>query len=466
MINKIWNSDGFYAIQEGGMLLNKVQKVLKIALPAVFEMTFYTLISVVDTALVGKYGADNALSAVGFSTEIIATVMNMFISMGVGVGITTMVAQNIGAGKKERAEEFFNQGILIGIFVSIVICSILGFFPKQVLRVFGASGSILKDGSGFIRIVIIGAFFNMLNSMMNSALRGTGNTIIPFCVSFIINVVAIPLDIVLIFGKFGLKPLGIIGSAIATSTGYICGFIFLCFYFKFFSSFKLRIDYIKKVNKDYIRKIIRLAIPSGLQEGAFSVSRLVTVSMIMYIGTKAFAANQITTQIESISFMPGWGFAVAATSLVGQRIGAKDYDNAREYAKISTVLGICVMLVCSVLFFAIPETIVKLFINKSDTIDLAKGCLIIAAIEQPFMALSMVLGGVLKGAGDTKTPFKIALISSWLIRVPLMAFAIYVLKLSVVYVWVVTSIQWGFDGIAMLYMYKKKSKAWKEVETP
>lgn len=442
--------------------MSKIWKVLKIALPAVFEMIFYTLIVVIDTAYVGKYGADDALSAVGFSSEIIYTIMNMFIFVGVGVGITTMVAQSIGAGKKERAEEFFSQGLCLGIVVAIIISFFMGVFPKQVLGIFGASGSVLEHGASFMRIVAIGAFFNMMSGIMNAALRGSGNTIIPLVASMIIIGVAIPLDKILIFGKFGLRPLGIIGSAIATSTGYLCGFIFLCFYFKYFSNFKIRIEYMKNINVDYIKKIIRLAIPSGLQEGAFSVSRLITISFIMYIGTKAFAANQITTQIESVSFMPGWGFAVAATSLVGQRIGAKDYKNAREYARISAILGVCVMLVCSILFFAIPGELVKLFIDNPDTIGLAKGCLMIAAIEQPFMAVSMVLGGALKGAGDAKTPFTISLISSWLIRLPLMAFVIYVLKLSVVYVWVITSIQWGFDGMVILYMYRKKSRKWEE----
>lgn len=441
---------------------NKIRKVLKIALPAVGEMILYMLVWVVDTAYVGNYGGSVAVSAVSFSSEIIYTTLNMFVAMGIGVGITTMVAQNTGAGNRDKAEEFLSQGLIIGVILAFVLTFILGVFSEQILRFLGTTEPVLGIASEFMKIVSIGAFFNMLNGMLNSALRGTGNTIIPLAVSIIIIVIVIPLDKLLIFGLLGMPELGVKGSAIATTAGYVIGFIFLAIYYEFFSSFKLRMKYLKKLNRDYMRRIIKLAIPSGLQEGAFSISRLITISFIMFLGTTAFAANSITTQIESVSYMPGWGFAVAATALVGQRIGAKDYKTAREYAKISMFLGTGVMLICSLMFILVPDFLINIFIKEKETIELGKLCLMVAAVEQPFMALSMVLGGALKGAGDTRTPFTLALVSSWLIRVPLMYTVIYVLHLNVVYVWVVTAIQWTFEGSAMYYMFKKNSSKWEE----
>lgn len=440
----------------------KIKKVFKIALPAVGEMILYMLVWVVDTAFVGNYGGNNAVSAVGFSSEIIYTTLNMFIAMGIGVGITTMVAQNIGAGDKERAEEFLSQGLVIGIVIAFILTLLLGIFSREILSFLGTNEPVLSSASTFMKIVSLGAFFNMVNGMLNSALRGTGNTVIPLIVSIIIIIVVIPLDWILIFGKLGMPELGVRGSAVATTTGYIIGFIFLAVYFRFFSAFKFRMKYFRKINLEYIKKIVRLALPSGLQEGAFSISRLITISFIMFLGPAAFAANSITTQIESISFMPGWGFAVAATALVGQRIGAKDYKTAREYARISMFLGVGVMLFCSLMFLVVPEFLVKIFIKERETIGLGKMCLMVAAIEQPFMGLSMVLGGALKGAGDARTPFVLALVSSWLIRVPLMYLVIYVLHLGVVYVWVVTGIQWAFEGSLMYFLFKRRSAKWEE----
>lgn len=437
-------------------------RVLKIALPAVGEMFLYMMVWVVDTAFVGNYGANEAVSAVGFSSEVIYTTVNMFIAMGISVGITTMVAQSIGAGDRERAERYLSQGLLLGIIIAFTLAFILGTFSTPILKIAGVKGEVLIQGSKFMKLVSIGTFFNMVNSMLNSGLRGTGNTVTPLIASVIINVVAIFFDWILIFGRFGIKPLGVMGSAIATSLAYFAGFIYIAYYYKYHSDFKLRIKYFKNISREYLLRIVRLAIPSGLQEGAFSISRIVSISFIMYLGTMEFAANQITTTIESISFMPGWGFAVAATTLVGQQIGAKNYKMAREYAYISAWMGIGIMLICSIAFLTIPDVLMRIFIKEHDTIQLGRLCLMVAAFEQPFMALSMVLGGALKGAGDTKTPFVFALISSWVIRVPLMYYVVFILKLGVVYVWVVTTIQFLFEGMMLLYMFNRKSRRWEE----
>jgi Na+-driven multidrug efflux pump len=124
------------------------------------------------------------------------------------------------------------------------------------------------------------------------------------------------------------------------------------------------------------------------------------------------------------------------------------------------IFGTGVMLLCSILFLTVPDVLINLFIKEKETISLGRQCLMIAAIEQPFMAISMVLGGALKGAGDTRTPFVISLISSWVIRIPLMYAVIFLLRLDVVYVWVVTSIQWIFEGFTMIMIFRKKSRNW------
>jgi putative MATE family efflux protein len=317
---------------------------LKIALPAVGEMLLYMMVWVIDTAFVGNYGGNNAVSAVSFSSEIIYTSSNIFIAVGIGAGITALVAQKIGAGEKEKAEEFLSHGLVIGGLIALAIAMILGMFSEPILKFAGTSGEVLLLGSRFMRVAAIGAFFNMISSLLNSGLRGNGNTIIPLFVSIIINIITITLDWILIFGRLGMKPMGVLGSAIATSAAYFAGFVFLIYYYKYHSEFKIRLHILRNINMEHIRRIIRLAVPSGLQEAAFSVSRLVTLGFIMHLGTTAFAANTITTSIESISYMPGWGFAVAATALVGQRIGAEEHITAREYAYISMLFGTGIML--------------------------------------------------------------------------------------------------------------------------
>lgn len=437
---------------------NAIKDVLKLALPAVGEMILYMIIYVFDTMMVGKYGGSIAVSSVSLSSEIMSTFSNIFISAGVSIGIASLVARRVGAQEIALAEEYATLGFITSLVISLFISSAFFVSSKVLLKLVGAEPAVADLGTSYMKIASIGIAFNMIMSSLNATLRGFGNTLTPLVASMLINIVNITLDYLFIFGKFGFPELGVKGAAIATTSAQIIGFLFIVWYMKYHSKIRVRFKYIKNLNLHMLRSLFKLSIPSALQEGSFGISRLLSNIFIVGLGSLAFASNQIATSIESISFMPGWGFAVAATTLVGKKIGEKDYKKAREYAFTSIFLATLVMVFCSILFLTIPNILVSLFIKSSETKVINDGtyCLMIAAIEQPFMAISMVVGGILKGSGDTKTPFKVALFSSWVIRIPLMFFFIYYLKLSVVYVWVITSIQWIVDGSSILYLYQKK----------
>ncbi|QAA30669.1 MATE family efflux transporter [Clostridium manihotivorum] len=432
--------------------------VLTIALPAVGEMILYMMIGVFDTMMVGKYGGNLAVSSVGLGTEIIYTFSNILVANGISIGISSLVARNIGAKETELAEEYATLGFLASSVISIFVFITLFMGSSIIFKLVGAENAIINLGSPYMKIASIGITFNMFMNSLNASLRGSGNTKIPLIASIIINIINITLDYILIFGRPGLAPLGVMGAAIATTTAQIVGFTFILFYMYKYSKIKVRLKYITSLNLDMFKSLMNLSVPSALQEGAFSISRLLSNFFIVSLGSLAFAANQITTSIESISFMPGWGFAVAATALVGQKIGEKNYKMAKEYAYCSISLATIVMLICSILFLVIPKVLVSLFISPSETKVINEGiiCLMIAAIEQPFMALSMVAGGILKGSGDTKTPFKVSMFSSWVIRLPLMFLAIYILKLPVMYVWIITSVQWAVDGSIIFMLFRRR----------
>lgn len=442
------------------MIMNKktVGVVLKLALPAVGEMILYMMIWVFDTMMVGKYGGKVAVNSVGLSSEILYTFINIFIAIGISIAITSLVAQKIGANDIEGAEKFATIGCAIGLLISLLISVFMFVFSENILKFAGAESEVLKYGVIYMRITVIGLFFNMLMHMINGILRGYGNTMTPLITSALINVINLSLDAVLIFGIWIFPELGLKGAAIATAIAHTTGFIFSAYYLFRKSKLKLRPSLIRNYSLGDVKKVIRLAIPSSLQEASVDISRLLCVFMIMRIGEVAFAANQITTTIESLSFMPGWGFAIAATTLVGQKIGEEKYTEAKEYAYTCVILGTLLMTLCALLFFILPNFFIRLFITKKeiDVINLGIQCLKIAALEQIPMAISMILGGALKGAGDTKTPFKISLISSWIIRLPLMYYLIVVMKCSVVYVWWITAFQWIFEAVTMIALFKKK----------
>lgn len=443
-------------------VINKqtIKDVLSLALPAVGEMILYMLIWVFDTMMVGQYGGNLTVTAVGLSSEIIYTCVNILISVGIAIGTTSLVARKVGAKEFHQAEEYATLGTLVTFAIALILSFIFFTFSKQILTFTKANAEVVSIGSKYMQICSIGIFFSMLTSTLNGVLRGYGNTKTPLVASIIVNIVNISLDWLLIFGHFGLPELGTKGAAIATTTANILGFLFIATFTYKSSELKPRVKYIKEFNINELKEMLKLSIPSSLQEGAFSINRLINTFMIISLGNIEFSANQITTTIESLSFMPGWGFAVAATTLVGHKIGEKNIKKAKEYANTCLVLGAGIMGICSLLFLLFPNFLINLFINESEVevIRLGAICLMIASIEQIPMGVSMIIGGSLKGSGDTKSPFIVSVISNWFIRLPLMYYFIFIRKTPVTYVWTITAIQWSFDAILIYIIYKRKFK--------
>lgn len=435
-----------------------VKDVLKLSLPAVVEMVLYTMIWTIDTMMIGQYGGDIAVSTVGISCEVIYTFTNILVAQSIAVGITSIVARKYGARDLEGAEEYATLGLFLGAIISFLATLFIFLFSKKLLVLAGAEPRIIDLGKTYINIVCIGLPFNMLSSILAAVNRSYGNTKTPMLVSIVMLVVNLTLDALLIFGLFGFPELGIKGAAIATTIANISGFTYSAIYTLKKSKIKIHCKYLKKLCNVKLKDITTLSIPAGMQEAAYSIARLFTSMMIMHLGTIAFAANQITLTLENISFMPGWGFAVAATTLVGNKVGEGNYKAAKEYGKTAGILGMGVMGVFSLLFLLFPMQLIKLFINESSTEVIALGakCLMIAAIEQPFIAVSMIVGGIFKGYGDTRTPFKIAFITSWFIRLPLVFVFIFILQAPITVFWFICAIQWAVDGGLLYYFYRKK----------
>lgn len=435
--------------------LNRSKEIIKLAIPAVGEMILYMLIWVFDTLMVGKYGGQISVSAVGFSSEIMYTFINILIAMGLSISITSIVARCLGAKEYKKTEDMGNLGIKIGIVIAFFVFLIFFIFPKNILSLAGAKGEVLILGYRYMRICSIGLLFNMVTNLLNGVFRGCKNTKTPLFGAAVLNIVNLSLDYVLIFGKFGFPELGVEGAAIATTIGNICAFLFILSQLK---KLPFKISLRDKVNFSYLKELTNLAVPSGLQEGAFSIVRLLSVTMVMKLGSLSFSANQIAITIESLSFMPGWGFAISAVSLVGHSIGEKDLKSAREYANTSLFLACAVMGSFSLIFLFFSENLVRLFIKSDEigVIALGAACLMIGSIQQIPTAIDMVLSGALKGMGDTKTPFRIVLFCNWCIRLPLMYYFIYLRRMPITYFWWITSLQWIIEAAIFIKVYRNK----------
>lgn len=434
---------------------NSVVEVLEMSIPAAGEMTAYTLMSIFDTMMISSFGGNLSLSAVGLSNEIIVSIVNIFISYGIALGITSLTARCTGAKKSSLSEEFATLGFTSGIIIAVIMSLFIFLKYKEILLLAGARNEVYIISADYIRVLSVAMFFSMAVNLMNAILRGYGNTFTPFIVSIIIACVKLLFDVCLIYGVITPR-LGIKGAAFASVIAEVSGALYLILYLKRFSRIKLCSRYIKNFNFMRIKDIIKLSLPSTLEEAAYSISRLICTIIIMYAGTTGFAANAVANTVESISIMPALGFGAAATTLVGIKVGEGNRKKARKYTYSCTYWAVLISIIFAVIFVFFPDLLVGTFIgaNEKEALKMGALCLAIGALEQPTIAVSYVMAGALKGSGDTKSPFYISVFTSWGIRLPLIFYFIYILKKPVVYVWWVTAFQWAVDAFLMYISFR------------
>ena len=430
------------------------REILYLAIPAVGEMTLYMMIWIFDTMMIGKYGGQLAVSSVGLSTEIIYSFFNIIIAVGVSTALTSLVSRAIGSKDYKKAEIIANAGIKIAVVLAFIFFSLLFFIPDKILNLAGATKEMLPLATRYAKISSFSFFLLTLSSTTNGVFRGVKDTKTSLYVAGSINIVNLFLDYVLIFGNLGFPEWGITGAAVATVAG---NFIGILLQWSRLKKLPFKISFFSCVSKKDIWEIIRFAIPSGLQEANFSLSRLLGLTFILSLGTAAFAANQIGIAIEAISTMPGWGVAIACTALVGHSIGENKPDKSQEYTLYSTIIASIFMGILACFFFFIPKTLISFFINKQeiDVIRIGAICLQVAAFEQIPIAIVTVLGSYFKGIGNPKIPFYVSFFTNWFLRLPIAFYLISILRLPVYIYWIITTFQWSLESIILYYLYRK-----------
>jgi len=430
-------------------------EVLNIALPVVAEITIYTLMAIFDLMMIGRYGGNIAVSAVGISNSLTNSFIGIFISGGICISIVSLVSRLVGAKQYKIAEKFAAIGFILGISICLIITILFFFFGKELLYILGARNEILQIGYSFIRINSIALFFCMIMRLLNSILIGYGNTFIPFICSIIVFFLKILFDYLLIFGIL-FKERGIEGAAIASTIAYLGGFVF---------SFYYTVSKAKIVHKSFIsfgislkdiKRILTLAIPCSLEEAAFNISKLLCVAIIIKSGSISYAADEIANMIEGISVMPSIGFGLAVITLVGNNMGKKDYNKVKTATYNCTFYALLMMGIFAIIFLFMPNILVGFFVGEKEkkVAYLAGRCLAIGAAEQPFIGISLIFAGALKGLGDVKGPFFISCFTSWFIRLPLTYYFIHLLNYPITVVWWVTALQWGIDALLMVILFK------------
>lgn len=428
--------------------------ILRTALPAMLEMILYMLIGIVDVAVVGRLGAV-PLAAVSLGAELFFEVILFIGAMGIGSAV--LVAQARGAGKIHEAEQIAGQTALLGLLMGC-ISGVAGFFGADyIVGLFNVEPAVHVLAVKYVQITFIIAPFAVLYVMLNSLYRGWGRTDIPMYVAIAVNIINCVGCYVLVYGKMGFPALGVPGSALATAIAHMVGFIVIfTVLLRGGGGLQLHWNSVKRLQRKVLQKIFNLGMPSFLEQFFNNLSIMIAVYLIVFTGTVPYAAHQVGVIVESISFMPGFGIAIAATSLVGQSVGARDKTSLLRSTRGTIEFGLTFMGFFALLFALFPFQIAQLFTKEAEIIAIAGILIRLAALEQLTIALSMVLSGILKGSGDTRTPMVITVLATWAYRIPLLYLVIIVLEQPIQVAWLVFISDWFLRSIAFYLAYRRR----------
>lgn len=428
-------------------------KILILAWPAILEMLSVTAIWTVDTALVGRLGA-TALSAVGLGGQWLFAGLWLF--GAIGVGAASLVARHVGAKEPTQASQVAVQSVRLAFLVGLVVLAVSWRFSSQLIGLLTRDAAVHGAALTYFRTRLVTLPLMLCTTVSCAVLRGSGNTRVPLMVSVLANATNIVLDYFLIFGSFGAPELGVFGAAIASAIAEGLAFLvtmYLLFQGKTILQFTWR--ELTRWRAAVIGSVVRLSLPAGLEEGANNGAHMLFVMMITTLGTTSYAANTVTVSIESLSFMPGHGFAIASSALVGQAIGARKRGEAIATGWSATWLALIGMGSLALIFLLVPETVVRIFTNDAAVVPLAAACLRMAALEQPAIAIGMTLSGALRGAGDTRTPLLSTLTGLWLVRLPLTWLAINHFHAGISTVWLITAADWTLRAGILSWYYAR-----------
>jgi putative MATE family efflux protein len=433
--------------------------VWDLAYPAIVTMVSQTIMWTVDSAMVGHVGKTE-LAAVGLGGLMVFTLYSFFI--GLSYSINTYVSQSLGARNYSNCARYMWQGLYLGIASGAVILTIRHFNPWTI-GVLGPAPEVRPLCLTYTSIRMLSGPFFILHYYYSNFFRGIGNTRTPMKVAIVANLTNIVIDYFLIFGKGPFPALGVAGAAWATFIANFLSASILCV-ISLSSDYRRRFGTHRhwQLRLDSISKLLKVGTPIGLYYVLDIGSFLAFSAYVGRISTEALAANQIIIQILALSFMPCNGLAVAATTLMGQYIGAGDLQQAKRSGYRALHLGLILTGFVALCYLLFSESLVRLFNDDPIVVSLGKRIILLAALFQLFDGVQIVVSGALRGAGDTKVPMLLALGGGWFLFLPLAYVFGSLLHGGVVGAWTGATIYVVFLGAGMFL--RLKTDRWKRIK--
>jgi putative MATE family efflux protein len=389
--------------------------IVLLAIPMILEMAMESLFGVVDVFFVSRLGAD-AVTTVGLTESLLTLVFG--VAIGLSMATTAFVARRIGEKDREGAAESSVQAILLGLVVSAVVGLIGILKGPELLHLMGSTAAV-EANARYTQIMLGGSAVIFLLFLINAIFRGAGDASLAMRTLWIANGINIFLDPCLINGWGPFPKLGVLGAAVATTTGRGIGVLFQLWAL---TSGTHRIVVRRpqmRLNVPVMWNLLRISITGMIQFLIATASWVALIRIVSSFGSAVVAGYTIAVRLLVFAILPSWGLSNAAATLVGQNLGAKKPERAEKSVYRTGFYNMIYMGVVSIVFVFFPGVLVAIFTHDPAVSSPATSCLAIFGLAFVSYAWGMVLMQAFNGAGDTMTPTLINLLAFWACQIPL-----------------------------------------------
>lgn len=429
----------------------------RLSWPAIMEQILATMVSFVDTAMVGALGktASAAISVNAASIWLINGVL-----AGISTGYAVQVSHAVGANDDEQAKAVIRQGVLAAIFCGLAAFALYRSLAHFIPMWLGAVEPVLGQARSYLKVYTYCLIFEGGSIIFSGVLRCMGNTKTPLILNTASNVLNVILNFffiyktrtVSIFGNAIIVPgagMGVTGAALGTVFAWaFAGIATLLIALRQGDRYTVHRGESFKPDKAIIRQAIRLGLPSAAERAMVNVGQVAMTKVVAAIDNgMSLAANSIATTAEGLCYLPAYGISAASTAMVGQSVGAKNKEDARAYGALAAKLGFLLCIGTSVCLFLFAYPLASLFNTDQEVVAEAAKMLRVVSVSEPFFALSIIYTGALRGARDVRFPMIVGLVAMWGVRIPLAPLLVFGLKLGLAGVWIAMAADLILRGI-------------------
>ena len=455
-MKKVKNSELLLSyIREGREMTSheKLSLIIQLSIPSILAQISATVMFFIDASMVGHLGA-KASAAIGL-VETTGWLMGGLASAA-NMGFSVQVAHFIGANDFDAARRVLRQSLVCCLIWALAISTTALIIAPSLPYWLGGSAEIAHDASLYFAIIGLCGIFFQMEGLAGSMLKCSGNMKIPS----ILNIGMCVMDVVFNYFFIYLLDMGVMGAAMGTGLAELITAC-LMLYFLLDRSSMLSLSGHPgsfKPKSDTVSTAFKIGAPMGMQHLLMGSAQIVSTLIVAPLGTIAIAAHSLAITVESLCYMPGYGIAEAATTLVGQGIGAGQQLLTRSFARMSVGLGIAVMTVMGLLMWIFAPELMALMSPVEEVIAQGTQVLRIEAWAEPMFAAAIVTNGVFIGAGDTLIPAIMSLASMWAVRLTLAASLAP--KFGLKGVWTAMAIELTFRG--SIFLVRLFKGGWSE----